>query len=45
MIVEKNLNGTILSGGAPLTTDISELFEADGYADSAGNAVEGRLSK
>jgi methanogenic corrinoid protein MtbC1 len=27
-------------GGAPLTKDIASLFGADGYADSAGNALQ-----
>jgi methanogenic corrinoid protein MtbC1 len=27
-------------GGAPLTSDVAQLFGADGYAESAGNAVQ-----
>ena len=30
----------IMLGGAPMTRDVSKLFGADGYAESAGNAVE-----
>ena len=30
----------IMLGGAPVTKDVTELFGADGYADSAGNAVQ-----
>jgi methanogenic corrinoid protein MtbC1 len=26
-------------GGAPVTQDVANLFGADGYAESAGNAV------
>ena len=40
MIKEKNPNVAIMLGGAPVTRDITELFGADGYADSAGNAVQ-----
>jgi corrinoid protein of di/trimethylamine methyltransferase len=40
MIKEKNPNVAIMLGGAPLTKDVSELFGADGYADTAGNAVQ-----
>ncbi len=40
MIKEKNPNVAIMLGGAPMTKDVSELFGADGYADSAGNAVQ-----
>jgi corrinoid protein of di/trimethylamine methyltransferase len=40
MIKEKNPNVGIMLGGAPVTKDVSELFGADGYADSAGNAVQ-----
>ncbi|UCG64521.1 MAG: cobalamin-dependent protein [Deltaproteobacteria bacterium] len=40
MIKEKNPNVAIMLGGAPVTKDVSELFGADGYADSAGNAVQ-----
>jgi methanogenic corrinoid protein MtbC1 len=27
-------------GGAPVTQDVADLFGADGYAESAGNAVQ-----
>ena len=40
MIKEKNPNVAIMLGGAPVTMDVTELFGADGYADSAGNAVQ-----
>lgn len=40
MIKEKNPDVAIMLGGAPLTRDTAELFGADGYADSAGNAVQ-----
>jgi corrinoid protein of di/trimethylamine methyltransferase len=40
MIKAKNPNVAIMLGGAPVTKDITELFGADGYADSAGNAVQ-----
>ncbi|MGD2126049.1 MAG: cobalamin-dependent protein [Desulfobacteraceae bacterium] len=40
MIKEKNPNVKIMLGGAPLTSDIAKLFGADGYAESAGNAVQ-----
>jgi corrinoid protein of di/trimethylamine methyltransferase len=40
MIKAKNPNVAIMLGGAPLTKDAAELFGADGYADSAGNAVQ-----
>ena len=39
MIKEKNPNVMIMLGGAPVTRDVSTLFGADGYAESAGNAV------
>jgi corrinoid protein of di/trimethylamine methyltransferase len=39
MIKEKNPNVAIMLGGAPVTKDVASLFGADGYADSAGNAV------
>ena len=29
----------IMLGGAPVTQDVANLFGADGYAESAGNAV------
>lgn len=40
MIKEKNPNVAIMLGGAPVTSDTADLFGADGYADSAGNAVQ-----
>lgn len=39
MIKEKNPNCLIMLGGAPVTRDVANLFGADGYAESAGNAV------
>jgi cobalamin-dependent methionine synthase I len=39
-IKSKNPNVAIMLGGAPLTKDIASLFGADGYADSAGNALQ-----
>lgn len=39
MIKEKNPNVAIMLGGAPVTKDLADLYGADGYADSAGNAV------
>jgi corrinoid protein of di/trimethylamine methyltransferase len=39
MIKEKNPNVAIMLGGAPVTKDVAKLFGADGYAESAGNAV------
>jgi corrinoid protein of di/trimethylamine methyltransferase len=40
MIKEKNPNVRIMLGGAPVTSDVTNLFGADGYAESAGNAVQ-----
>ena len=40
MMKEKNPNVAIMLGGAPLTKDTADLFGADGYAESAGNAVQ-----
>ncbi len=40
MIKEKNPDVAIMLGGAPLTKDVAGLFGADGYAESAGNAVQ-----
>lgn len=40
MIKDKNPNVAIMLGGAPLTRDTAQLFGADGYAESAGNAVQ-----
>jgi corrinoid protein of di/trimethylamine methyltransferase len=39
MIKEKNPNVAIMLGGEPVTRDLANLFGADGYAESAGNAV------
>jgi methanogenic corrinoid protein MtbC1 len=40
MIKDKNPNVAIMLGGAPVTRDVADLFGADGYAESAGNAVQ-----
>jgi len=40
MIKEKNPDVAIMLGGAPVTQDVADLFGADGYADTAGNAVQ-----
>ena len=40
MIKEKNPDVAIMLGGAPVTKDVANLFGADGYAESAGNAVQ-----
>ena len=40
MIKAKNPNVSIMLGGAPLTKEIAGLFGADGYAASAGNALQ-----
>ncbi len=40
MIKEKNPDVAIMLGGAPVTKDVAKLFGADGYAESAGNAVQ-----
>ena len=40
MMKEKNPDVAIMLGGAPVTKDVTELFGADGYAESAGNAVQ-----
>lgn len=39
MIKEKSPNVAIMLGGAPVTKETADLFGAEGYADSAGNAV------
>ena len=39
MIKEKNPDVAIMLGCAPVTKDVANLFGADGYAESAGNAV------
>jgi corrinoid protein of di/trimethylamine methyltransferase len=40
MIKAKNPKVAIMLGGAPITKDTADLFGADGYAASAGNAVQ-----
>ncbi len=40
MIKERNPNVAIMLGGAPVTKDTADLFGADGYAATAGNAVQ-----
>ncbi|UCG99714.1 MAG: cobalamin-dependent protein [Deltaproteobacteria bacterium] len=40
MIKAKNPDVMIMLGGAPVTKDVATLFGADGYAESAGNAVQ-----
>ena len=40
MIRERNPNVAIMLGGAPVTKDTADLFGADGYAETAGNAVQ-----
>lgn len=40
MIKAKNPKVAIMLGGAPVTQDVAELWGADGYAESAGNAVQ-----
>lgn len=40
MIKDKNPKVQIMLGGAPVTSDVATLFGADGYAESAGNAVQ-----
>ena len=40
MIKKKNPDVAIMLGGAPVTQDVADLFGADGYADTAGNAVQ-----
>jgi len=40
MIKAQNSNVAIIVGGAPLTRDTAKLYGADGYADSAGTAVQ-----
>jgi dimethylamine corrinoid protein len=37
---EKNPNVRILLGGAPINPDVTEKFGADGYAETAGTAVD-----
>jgi corrinoid protein of di/trimethylamine methyltransferase len=39
MVKEKNPDVLIMLGGAPVTSDVADLYGADGYAESAGNAV------
>ena len=40
MIKKKNPDVAIMLGGAPVTQDVAELWGADGYAETAGNAVQ-----
>ena len=40
MIKAKNPKVAIMLGGAPVTQDVAKLWGADGYAESAGNAVQ-----
>ncbi len=40
MIKAKNPKVAIMLGGAPVTQDVAALWGADGYAESAGNAVQ-----
>jgi corrinoid protein of di/trimethylamine methyltransferase len=40
VIREKNPEAAIMLGGAPVTKDVAALFGADGFAGSAGDAVE-----
>ncbi len=42
-IKEKNPDVAIMLGGAPLTKRTADLFGADGYAESAGNALQEAL--
>ena len=37
---EKNPNVRIMLGGAPITSEIADMYGADGYAESAGTAVD-----
>ena len=39
-IKAKNPKVLIMVGGAPITSQVAEIFGADGYAANAGNAVE-----
>ncbi|MBI5968209.1 MAG: cobalamin B12-binding domain-containing protein, partial [Deltaproteobacteria bacterium] len=39
-IKAKNPDVAIMVGGAPITSRVAEIFGADGYAESAGNAVQ-----
>ena len=40
VITQKDIRQIQLAKGAPVTKDVTELFGADGYAKSAGNAVQ-----
>jgi len=40
MIKARNPNVAIIVGGAPLTREVANLYGADGYAESATNAVQ-----
>jgi corrinoid protein of di/trimethylamine methyltransferase len=39
-IREKNPNCRIMIGGAPINPDVAKKYDADGYAESAGTAVD-----
>lgn len=43
MIKEKNSNVPIILGGAPLSLEVAEKYGADGYAKTAGTAVDEAL--
>ena len=43
MIRARNPDVAIMVGGAPVTGDIAKLYGADGYASTAGNAVQEAL--
>lgn len=40
MIREKNPKCRIMIGGAPINPDVAKKYDADGYAESAGTAVD-----
>lgn len=40
MVKENNPRAAIMLGGAALTRDLATLFGADGYAETAGNALQ-----
>jgi methanogenic corrinoid protein MtbC1 len=44
MVKAKDSNVAVLVGGAPLTREIAMSYGADGYADTAANAVEEAVS-
>lgn len=43
MIKEKNPNVPIILGGGPLSLEVVERYGADGYAKTAGTAVDEAL--